>query len=576
MGKKSGPPAPDYAGAAQQQGQANERVNAQQTWANRPTLNTPWGSQTWEAGQTIDPATGQPVTSWTSNIRLDPRQQRALDDQMAINETRSSGAQSLANQAVQNFQRPMDWNNLPSAYNFGGPAGMNMDGPQVQSAQTGVNTQPLNLGASQFQDQQTLQGQFRMANTPQASGQVADAGQIQQGVGQVPGAQRQLGDAGPVAREFGGAPMDFANQAMEAVWAGQRPQLEQRRQGTESQLANMGLTRGSEAWNREMERLDSSENSARLQAYQTGANIQNQMFGQAMNQGQFANQAQNQAFQQSLAGGQFNNQGMQQDFNNQVAAGQFGNQAQNQQFQQNMAQAQFGNQAQGQNFNQAQQMAQFGQNYGRDMFDRSMGQNNQQFNQGMQNAQLYNQAGQQLFNQDLARMGFENQGRTQQMNNQMAYGGYQNQLRQQAIAEQMQQRNQTLNELNSLLSGQQIGMPQMPNFSNAQRAEAAPIFQGAQMQNQAQQQAFQNQQMGLGQLGQLMGTAGSMFMFSDVRLKSDIVPRAATTPRGFPLYEYTIFGRRETGVLAHEVAETHPELVTEGPQGFLMVDYAGV
>ena len=54
---------------------------------------------------------------------------------------------------------------------------------------------------------------------------------------------------------------------------------------------------------------------------------------------------------------------------------------------------------------------------------------------------------------------------------------YANQIRQQQMTEQMQQRGFSLNEINALLSGQQVGMPQMPNFSQGAAAQPAPIYQ---------------------------------------------------------------------------------------------------
>jgi len=89
----------------------------------------------------------------------------------------------------------------------------------------------------------------------------------------------------------GATPTDYANQAMEATWAAQQPQLQQRREQQEAQLANQGITRGSEAWNQAQAQLNSSENAARLQAYQTGANIQQQMFNQGQTAANQANQA---------------------------------------------------------------------------------------------------------------------------------------------------------------------------------------------------------------------------------------------------------------------------------------------
>ena len=43
-------------------------------------------------------------------------------------------------------------------------------------------------------------------------------------------------------------------------------------------------------------------------------------------------------------------------------------------------------------------------------------------------------------------------------------------------------------------------------------------------------------------------------------------------PRGFGIYEYTIFGERKRGVMADEVEKIIPEAVSEF-EGYKMVDY---
>ncbi len=88
------------------------------------------------------------------------------------------------------------------------------------------------------------------------------------------------------------------------------------------------------------------------------------------------------------------------------------------------------------------------------MFGQQLGRNQNNFNQALS-------ANQQNFGQAM-------QG-----------SAYANQLRQQQLTEAMQRRGFSLNEINALLSGQQVGMPQMPNFSQAQAAQPAPIYQGA-------------------------------------------------------------------------------------------------
>jgi len=76
-------------------------------------------------------------------------------------------------------------------------------------------------------------------------------------------------------------------------------------------------------------------------------------------------------------------------------------------------------------------------------------------------------------------------------------------------------------------------------------------------------------------LGGIGSIAAAASKFSDRRLKSDIV-RVGTHKRGIGIYEYTIFGAREFGVMAQELLGVAPELVSIHPSGFFMVNYAGL
>lgn len=116
-GGKGAPPAPDYTGAANAQGAQSQAIATQNTWANRPNMYTPFGSQTWSAAAGTDPATGQAITNWTGNIQLDPDAQAALDAQQRIDAGKSGAAETLLGQASGAFQSPFDWNKMPTAPN---------------------------------------------------------------------------------------------------------------------------------------------------------------------------------------------------------------------------------------------------------------------------------------------------------------------------------------------------------------------------------------------------------------------------------------------------------------------------
>lgn len=143
-------------------------------------------------------------------------------------------------------------------------------------------------------------------------------------------------------------------QQMEDAFYGQGqrrldPQFAERQSQLESQLANQGLQRGTEAWTREMDRLGRDRNDAyqNLQSQATltsGAEAQ-RMHGMALQGGTFANNAQNQGFQQSLQSQSAQNAALGQQFGQNLAAGQFGNAAQNQGFGQDLAAAGLNNAA---------------------------------------------------------------------------------------------------------------------------------------------------------------------------------------------------------------------------------------
>lgn len=153
----------------------------------------------------------------------------------------------------------------------------------------------------------------------------------------------------------------------------------------------------------------------------------------------------------------------------------------------------------------------------------------------------------------------------------------QNQNRQAAIGEQAQQRNMPLNELNALLSGQQVGDLKTPDF-NTSRSTGGADYSGAGQDSYDANMNVYNQKMAgynrnMNAVTNVVNTAAKRF--SDVRLKSNIV-RIGTHPIGVGIYEYDIFGRRERGVMAQELIHVAPDLVRVDGSGFYKVDYAGL
>ena len=133
----------------------------------------------------------------------------------------------------------------------------------------------------------------------------------------------------------------------------------------------------------------------------------------------------------------------------------------------------------------------------------------------------------------------------------------------------LQSRNQILNELNALRSGQQVQAPQFQNTATGANVAAAPIAQsmynsfGA---NQANSQATMNALSGLG--------AAAILAPSDRRLKSNI-KLVGKLSNGLNFYEYDIAGSRRSGVMADEVEKVMPDAV-HNINGILHVDYSKV
>jgi hypothetical protein len=152
-------------------------------------------------------------------------------------------------------------------------------------------------------------------NTPaiQYGGQGPQLGQVGQGpqFSQVGQAQQAQGiQSGEMAQRVGGGPqfagignaanlqtqvqgtgMEGWDRASNLLMSRLNPQIKQGQDRLTAQLANQGIVAGTEAYNRAMTQQGQKENDLRTQAQIAGSQIQNQMFGQNLQAGQFGNQA---------------------------------------------------------------------------------------------------------------------------------------------------------------------------------------------------------------------------------------------------------------------------------------------
>jgi hypothetical protein len=198
-----------------------------------------------------------------------------------------------------------------------------------------------------------------------------------------------------------------------------------------------------------------------------------------------------------------------------------------------------------------------------------MSANQQGYNQALANAGLYNSAMGQNFGQGMTTQGTQfSQG--------LNKAQFQNTAQQQQLAQDLALRAQPINEVIGLMGGSQIQLPQFQGYQGTSVAPA-PTFAGAQAQGQADMSRYGIQQAGnnattSGLFGALASGAMLASKFSDRRLKSNIV-QVGTHPLGIGSYEYDIFGNRERGVMADEVAKVMPEAIVPHESGYMMVNY---
>jgi hypothetical protein len=159
--------------------------------------------------------------------------------------------------------------------------------------------------------------------------------------------------------------------------------------------------------------------------------------------------------------------------------------------------------------------------------------------------------------------------------NQLALGG-----REQAYKESVFERQNPFNEVNALMSGSQVSNPWLGQ--NQQTNMANTDVAGITNQAFQNQMGIYNAEMGQqnAMMGGIAGLAGNAMRFlpwSDVRLKTDVVP-LGRDDNGLMAYEWTyIFAPgRYRGYMADDVKRLYPHAVVTQPNGFDAVDYARI
>jgi len=289
----SAPAAPDYSGAARETAAGNVDAARVATAANRINQVTPYGSLTYT--QSGEDKYGNPTYTATQALSAD--QQRLLDTQNRI----SGSLGDVASKGVSYVENML---NTP------------FDTSRLAEMQSRVNPA----------DMQRLTGQANLGQMGQAEAQLR--------AGQTPNLQTSIGQ---------NAGMAGWDRASDLLMSRLNPQIEQSQDRLRAQLANQGIVAGTEAYNRAMTQQGQQENDLRTQAQLQAQGIQQNLFGQELQAGQFGNQAmlgQNAAQLQNLG---FTNQAQQADFANQLAGMGFNNQQIQQMYQNQMGQQQVNN-----------------------------------------------------------------------------------------------------------------------------------------------------------------------------------------------------------------------------------------
>lgn len=279
----SPPAAPDYAAAAQAQGQANVDAARVSGRMNNPNVYTPYGNQTVTWGS------GQPVFNETGYNQAMSDYQKQLD---SFNATGGRGQVHYGGEdgTTAFYDNPNGGTApvMPTREGFTTSGGA--DQPTV--------TQTLNPQSQQIFD---LQQQVRQSLAGLANRGTDIAGGVLNKPFSFNGPNVQTSlDTSGIAR----MPVNAGQTAQDAILSRLEPQFARQRTSLETQLTNQGLRPGSEAWDNAMRDFSQQQTDQRTQAAAQGIGLDmtanNQGFNQAVQSGTFGNTAQNQALVQAL------------------------------------------------------------------------------------------------------------------------------------------------------------------------------------------------------------------------------------------------------------------------------------
>tara|TARA_R110000822_G_scaffold42820_7_gene116096 strand:+ start:294 stop:1775 length:1482 start_codon:yes stop_codon:yes gene_type:complete len=337
MGKDSpSAPAPiDYTGAAQAQGAANVDTARLQGKISNPNVYGPLGSQTvsWGAGSPV-------FNEQAYNSAMDRYNQGRQNWEQGTWDADNGVYVNQRNGGQYNTPLPTreQFTTTPLSDQATITQTLNPNAQATLDAQQRVQRALANLGEQGIGTASRVLGQGFNPNLPGIQTNLGNAGQIPQtpDLSRYGQAQGSLDTSNVAAM-----PVNAGMTGQQAIMARLAPTLARSDAATEQRLRNQGLVPGGEAYENAMISQNQQKNDLLSQAalqgigLDTAANAQG--FGQALQAGQYGNQAlsQNQstALQQQQAALAAQNQ----QYNQLLQGGQFGNTAQQQSLQQQLA-----------------------------------------------------------------------------------------------------------------------------------------------------------------------------------------------------------------------------------------------
>jgi hypothetical protein len=553
---KKPPAAPNYQQTQQKQAAADSKTTQQQLQLNNPNQVNPFGTQTTTYDETGTPTVTQALT---------PDAQSALTAQQETQKRLAESGAAAAKRYQDMINQPFNPNlaGIQTSFNQGG--NIMSDPNQRLGLQSLGNQGPVSAGEQYQQDirmgvrrpglsrqspretnveedmrksrfgrigqagqqsgggvfDQSASGDFtggNITNDPNTDRFGDASGNYQGGNIMMDSGMSRYGDAsGNFTGQQARTDLDLSNVAKMPVNAGMTgqqaimsrldPQLQRMDEQARQRLANQGLTYGGEAYNRAMGDVNQGRNDLLSQAALQGIGLDmsanQQGYNQALSSGGFYNQGVGQNYQQGMGSQAARNAALGQNQQAALFNQQSLNQAQQQQYGQGMdtqaarnaaiaqnkqealARSQFMNQAQQQGFTQGMSR--------QDAMNAAIGQNQ---SSALARQQAMNQSQQQKFSQDLARAQFGNMAQDQSLN------------------QQLQLRQQPLNEVMGLMGGSQF---QLPQFQGYQAANKSPqeIMLAQQMQEKALMDRYGIESANINArnsaVGSLLGSAASAY-----------------------------------------------------------------